>query len=130
MSRVGFYLLLALVSACLDVRAAEGVNTVPQDVFDGMRESFRADKAKGVHARYQFELSGPMGGLWWIEVNNSTSKMGRGKIANPNVTFISSDKDWVALSNGHLSGLWASLTGRLKVRGDQGLARKLDEMFP
>ena len=40
------------------------------------------------------------------------------------------DKDWVAISHDQLSGTWAYLTGRLKVRGDQGLARKLDEIFP
>src|SRR6267143_2767220 len=109
---------------------AETENSVPQDVFDGMRESFRAEKAIGVHARYQFELSGAAGGRWWIEVNNGTFQMGRGKISNPTVTFVTSDKDWVALSNGHLPGVWATLTGRLKIRGDQRLARKLDEMFP
>ncbi|PYK51732.1 MAG: hypothetical protein DME51_02440, partial [Verrucomicrobia bacterium] len=42
----------------------------PQQVFDSMRESFKADKAKGVHARYQWELSGPQGGQWWIDVND------------------------------------------------------------
>jgi len=113
-----------------DLLAAGSENSVPQDVFDGMRESFHAEKAIGVHARYQFELSGPAGGRWWIEVTDGTFKMGRGKISNPNVTFVSSVKDWVALSNGHLPGIWATLTGRLTIRGDQRLARKLDEIFP
>ena len=108
----------------------EKPNSTPQDVFDGMRRSFRADKAKGVHARYQWQLSGPNGGEWWIDVNDGTFKMGRGKIDNPSVTFITSDKDWVAMSNGKLKGTWAYVTGRLKVRGSQSLARKLDEIFP
>src|SRR5438874_4705935 len=77
----------------------ESSSSTPQQVFDGMRQSFQAQKAKGVHARYQWELSGPNGGQWWIDVNNGTFKMGRGKIDNPTVTFITSDKDWVALSN-------------------------------
>jgi putative sterol carrier protein len=122
--------LLIMQLGMSSLSAAEPENSVPQDVFNGMRESFRPEKAIGVHARYQFELSGPAGGRWWIEVNNGTSKMGRGKISNPSVTFITSDKDWVALANGHLAGIWATLTGRLKIRGDQQLARKLDEMFP
>ncbi|PYL51626.1 MAG: hypothetical protein DMF33_10205 [Verrucomicrobia bacterium] len=46
------------------------------------------------------------------------------------VTFIATDKDWVAICHDQLSGTWAYLTGRLKVRGDQGIARKLGEMFP
>jgi putative sterol carrier protein len=105
-------------------------DTVPQQVFEGMRQSFRADKAKGVQARYQFDLSGPHGGEWWIEVRDAKFKMGRGKIADPDVTFIATDNDWVALSNGALAGWWAHLSGRLKIQGSQALARKLDEMFP
>ena len=109
---------------------AEHLDSTPQQVFDGMRQSFQANKAKGVHARYQWELSGPNGGEWWIDVNDGTYKMGKGKIDNPSVTFITSDADWVAMSNGKLKGTWAFLTGRLKVRGSQAVARKLNEIFP
>jgi hypothetical protein len=118
---------------CLDISCAasgSAQNSVPQDVFDGMRQSFRADKAWGVFARYQWELAGLNGGEWWIDVNNGTFRMGRGKIDRPDVTFISSARDWVAISNGKLNGTWAVITGRLKVRGDRRLARKLDEIFP
>ena len=121
---------LLLVKSDPVVAANEPENSTPQQVFDGMRESFRADKAKGVHAKYQWNLSGPDGGDWFIEVNDGTFKMGRGKIDNPTVTFITSDKDWVAMSNGKLKGTWAFMTGRLKVRGSQSTARKLDEIFP
>jgi putative sterol carrier protein len=108
----------------------ESSSSTPQQVFDGMRQSFQTQKAKGVHARYQWELSGPNGGQWWIDVNDGTYKMGKGKIDNPSVTFVTSDKDWVALSNGTLGGKWAYFTGRLKIRGSQSVARKLDEIFP
>ena len=108
----------------------EPSNSTPQQVFDGMRQSFQANKAKGVHARYQWELSGPQGGEWWIDVNDGAYKMGRGKIDHPSVTFVAKDKDWVAVSNGQLGGTWAYMTGRLKIRGDQGLARKLGQIFP
>ena len=110
--------------------AASNVESTPQDVFDAMRGSFQAAKAKGVHARYQWDLSGPHGGEWWIEVNDGTYQMGKGKIPDPNVTFIAKDKDWVAICHDQISGTWAYLTGRLKVRGDQAVARKLGEMFP
>ena len=126
---------LALLSAVLvlsvALRAVAADNsTTPQQVFDGMRESFVAEKAKGVHARYQFTFTGPDGGDWWIEVNDGKYKMARGKIENPDVTMLASDKDWVALSNGTLNGTWAFVTGRLKIRGDRGVAKKLGEVFP
>lgn len=122
--------LLFVLSAGKVAAASGPANQKPQDVFDGMRQSFRADKAKGVHARYQWRLSGPNGGEWWIEVNDGKFKLGRGRIPNPNVTFIASDKTWVALSNNTISGTWAALTGRLKVHGDRNLARKVGEIFP
>ena len=130
-----FYLAIATISAAFGLGAfgatsSEPANSTPQGVFDGMRQSFQAAKAKGVHARYQWELSGPNGGQWWIDVNDGTYKMGKGKIDNPSVTFITSDADWVAMSNGKLKGTWAFLTGRLKVRGSQAVARKLNEIFP
>ena len=110
--------------------SSEHMDSTPQEVFDSMRGSFQPAKAKGVHARYQWDLSGPQGGQWWIDVEDGKYKMGKGKIDNPNVTFVAKDKDWVAVSNHQMGGTWAYLTGRLKIRGDQGLARKLGEIFP
>jgi putative sterol carrier protein len=113
--------IAALWLGTVHAAASEPENATPQDVFDGMRQSFRAEKAKAVYVRYQFNFSGPNGG---------TFKMEKGKIDNPNVIFTASDRDWVALSNGKLGGTWAFLTGRLKIAGDKGLAKKLGEIFP
>ena len=103
-NRIWLPLLVALAFSGV-ARAEE--NSTPQQVFDGMRESFQADKAKGVHAKYQWNLSGPNGGDWWIDVEDGKFTMGKGKIDNPTVTFITSDNDWVAMSNGKLKGTWA-----------------------
>ncbi|HEY7000930.1 MAG TPA: SCP2 sterol-binding domain-containing protein [Candidatus Udaeobacter sp.] len=129
-----FFLIaaLTLLSCVKETTAASGEHTdsTPQEVFDSMRGSFQSAKAKGVHARYQWDLGGPQGGQWWIDVEDGKYKMGKGKIDHPNVTFVAKDKDWVAVSNGQIGGIWAYITGRLKVRGDQALARKLGEIFP
>src|SRR6266496_1598233 len=74
----------------------EPPNSTPQEVFNGMRQSFQADKAKGVHLRYQWQLSGPNGGEWWIEVNDGEFEMGRGKLDKPDVTFVTRDAPHVA----------------------------------
>jgi putative sterol carrier protein len=108
---------------------ADNVNTT-DEVFAEMRKSFRADKARGVHLRYQFRFAEPQAGNWWIVVADGAFTMGKGEIAKADVTFSSSGADWVKLSNGTLSGFRAYLTGRLHVAGSQEQARKLDEMFP
>jgi putative sterol carrier protein len=131
--RLFWPMALVAVMSCLGalvVAAAGHQHSTPQEIFDAMRGSFQPAKAKGVHVGYQWDLSGPNGGEWWIEVNDGNYKMGKGKIPHPNVTFVAKDKDWVAICNDQISGTWAYLTGRLKVRGDQNVARKLGEMFP
>jgi putative sterol carrier protein len=124
-----FFIAVAMCAGAA-ITLADRADSTPQDVFDAMRGGFQPAKAKGVHARYQWDLSGPNGGQWWIDVEDGTYKMGKGTIPNPSVTFIAKDKDWVAICHDQLSGTWAYVTGRLKVRGDQEVARKLGEMFP
>ena len=125
--------LLALAAAALSASAPAGVQpaySTPQQIFDAMRGAFQPQKAAGVHVRYQFQLSGPNGGDWFIEVNDGKCRVARGAVDHADVTFIASAQDWVAISNGKLNGTWAFLLGRLKIHGDQHLARQLDEMFP
>ena len=126
MKTIGIGMLL-MAMTCI---AAGADNKTPQDVFDGMRQSFRPDKAAGAHIKYQWNLHEPQGGDWFIEVNDGRCKIEKGRIDNPDVTFVATGQDWVAISNGKLSGKWAYFTGRLKIRGPQSLARKLDEIFP
>jgi putative sterol carrier protein len=95
-----------------------------------MQNSFRPDRARGQHLRFQFNFSEPQGGKWWIEVVNGMCTMGQGTVARPDVTFVCTGADWVRLSNGTLSGFKAFLTGRLHVNGNQFAAHKLDEIFP
>ena len=129
--RVGYFLIAWLCASTLAIaEALDQPSATPQDVFDSMRAHFHANKAAGMHARYQFEISGPHGGVWAIEVKDGHCQFGKAKITNADVVVTVSDNDWVAISNDKLSGPWAYLTGRLKMRGDRTLARKLDELFP
>jgi putative sterol carrier protein len=121
---------LALAAPCEAQPTSRLQNSTPQQALDKRQDAFQPDKAKGVHASYQWKLSGPNGGEWWLSVNDGTYKMGRGKIDNPNVTFAASDEDWVAMSNKTLNVNWAYLTGRLKIQGSHSLVKELDEIFP
>jgi putative sterol carrier protein len=109
---------------------ADTTPTSPDEVFAKMEHSFRSDRARGQHLRYQFNFSDPQGGKWWIEIKDGTYTMGQGTIEKPDVTFWCTGADWVRLSNGTLGGVQAYFTGRLKVNGNQFTAHKLDEIFP
>lgn len=123
-------LVVALAGIMSSAGARGGEAKTPAAIFTDMKTSFAPAKAKGVWAKYQWNLSGPAGGQWWISVSDGSFTMGTGTIEKPDVTFVASDADWVSLCNGSLGGMRAFLTGRLKVTGNIGLARKLDDMFP
>ncbi len=105
-------------------------NSTPEQALAKRQDAFQGDKAKGVHASYQWELSGPNGGDWWLIVNDGTYTGGRGRIHNANVTFVASDEDWVAMSNKTLNVSLAYLTGRLRIQGSHRLVKELDKIFP
>ena len=122
---------LIMLAATSPTQAAERhPSQHPEEVFEAMRAAFVPEKARGVRAAYQWHLKSPEGGDWYVVVNDGRLRMGRGTVPRPDVVFVCSGRDWVALSNGTLNGVWAYVTGRLKVRGPHHLARKLDEMFP
>jgi len=123
-------LALASPSQAQDLGTGRQHNSTPQQALDKREDAFQGDKAKGVHAIYQWELSGPNGGDWWLIVNDGTYTTGRGKIHNPSVTFVASDEDWVAMSNKTLNVPLAYLTGRLKIQGSHRLVKELDKIFP
>jgi len=123
-------LALASPSQAQDRGTGRQHNSTPQQALDKRQDAFQGDKAKGVHASYQWELSGPNGGNWWLIVNDRNYTIGRGKIHNPSVTFVASDEDWVAMSNKTLNVSLAYLTGRLKIQGSHRLVKELDKIFP
>jgi len=104
--------------------------TSPDEVFAQMQHSFRSDRARGQHLRYQFDFSNPQGGKWWIQISDGSYTMGKGTIDRPDVTLSCTGSDWVQLSNGTLGGFQAFFTGRLKIVGNQFTAHRLDEIFP
>jgi len=138
--RCRIFVPLVLLLASLPLEASRPSNAAPADyqpnptspdeVFAQMQHSFRSDRARGQHLRYQFNFSDPQGGKWWIEIKDGVYTMGKGTIQWPDVTFTCTGADWVRLSVGTLGGFQAVFTGRLHVIGNQFMAHKLDEIFP
>ena len=71
-------------------RRGQQVDSTPQDVFDSMRGSFQPAKAKGVHARYQWDSERTE--RWRMVDRRKRWNLQDGQRENPqsNVTFIAS----------------------------------------
>jgi len=103
--------------------------TTIKEIFDNLGEGFHSDKAEGVDAVFQFDLTGDNGGQYWVKVANKKAEVHEGKNDAPTMTLTVSAEDYIAVVNGELPAMTAFMQGKIKVKGDMGLALKLQAMF-
>ncbi|HLF47859.1 MAG TPA: SCP2 sterol-binding domain-containing protein [Methylomirabilota bacterium] len=100
-----------------------------KETFDLMPSKFRADKATGINATIQYDISGDQGGSWHAVIKDGTCTVNSGPAATPNLTLSMGGQDWLDMIGGKLSGQMAFMSGKLKLKGDMGLAMKVGGLF-
>ena len=100
-----------------------------KETFEAMAGRFRADKAAGTSATIQYDVSGDGGGTWHAVIKDGTCTVSAGAGTNPNLTLQVSVQDWLDMVGGKQSGQMLFMSGKLKVKGDMGLAMKLGSLF-
>ena len=100
-----------------------------RESFDAMPSRFRADKAAGTNATIQYDISGDGGGTWNAVIKDGTCAVTPGAAGSPNLTLQISAQDWLDMLSGKQSGQMLFMSGKLKVKGDMGLAMKLGSLF-
>ncbi len=100
-----------------------------QEIFGDLDEGFHPDKAEGVDAIFQFDLTGDNGGKYWVKVQDKQAEVHEGEHDAPTMVLTAAADDYIAMVNGELAPMMAFMQGRVKVKGDMGLAMKLQAMF-
>ena len=100
-----------------------------QETFEAMPTRFRADKAAGTSAVIQYDVSGAGGGTWHAVIKDGTCAVRTGPATGANLTLQIAAQDWLDMLGGKQSGQMLFMSGKLKVKGDMGLAMKLGSMF-
>ncbi|MCW2960425.1 MAG: dehydrogenase, short-chain alcohol dehydrogenase like protein [Thermoleophilia bacterium] len=98
-------------------------------VFQEMEGKFKADKAAGIDATFQFDITGEDAAQYNAVIKDGAATFTEGVADNPTVTVIAGDQDWIRLVNGQLNPQMAFMTGKIKVKGDLALAMKLGQLF-
>ena len=97
--------------------------------FEGLKASFRPDRAQGVNKTVQFDFTGREAGSWTASVHDGQFEYHAGAVENPSVTVSADSDDWLAILRGELNGVSAFMSGRLKAQGDLNIMMKFQGWF-
>ena len=101
-----------------------------KETFDNMQSKFQPAKAAGVNATIQYDITGDQGGTWHAVIKDGACAVNPGAGTNPNLTLTMSSQDWLDMvDTKKLSGQMAFMSGKLKIKGDMGLAMKVGSLF-
>lgn len=100
-----------------------------KETFDAMAGRFKPDRAQGVKATIQYDITGEGGSTYHVDIADGKCSVKEGAAAAPNLTLTMTAPDWVDMVGGKLNGQMAFMSGKLKIKGDMGLAMKLAGMF-
>jgi len=98
-------------------------------VFENIPGAFQSDKAAGVDVVFQFDISGPGGGFWYITVKGGGCEVIEGSHRTPTTTIKMGDDDFVKLKSGQLNAMSAFTSGKLKVEGDLMKSQLIEKLL-
>jgi len=118
-----------MVQCFLNIKGQRSMATT-REIFEKVERKIkeRSDEFSKLRAVYKFELNGPDGGTWIVDLRKETLGV-RQTEEDAQCTFKSSDVHFVDVFTGKLRPESALLTGKIKMSGDIGLAMKLGQLL-
>jgi len=83
--------------------------------------------ARSANAVYVFDIDGS--GTWTVDLTKEADFVTEGAADNAQCTIAMKEADFVSLWEGKLPGPQAFMMGKLKIKGDMGLAMKLQNFL-
>ena len=112
-------------SAAAPEAPAQNVATI----FETMPDRFVAAAADGVHAVFQYGITGSEGGDWHVTVRDNVCTVAPGQAEQATCTLTMADADFLRLAAGQLPAIEAFTTGKLVIDGDVMKAQLLEQLF-
>lgn len=100
-----------------------------RESFEEMKNRFNPEQAAGTTAVIQYNIKGDGGGSWYFTINDGMCSVAAGSSENPDLTLEMSGNDWLDIVAGKTTGMKLIMFGKLKLKGDTGLAMKMRSMF-
>ena len=130
-----FYSTTEALGAMLEVDSAKGQDEATggpltvSSVFKNLAGAFQQDKAAGVDVIFQFRITAPDEGQWYVAIKEGQCLVEQGIHEKPTTTIIMGSEDFLNLIQGKLNALQAYTTGKLKIQGDLLKAQLIEKLF-
>lgn len=108
------------------------MSLTPKQVFEeqiAKRIKENPSEAEKINAIYQFEISGPNGGTWVVNLTPGAVGVTTGANPSAQCTIAMSDEDFINMLSGKLNPQMAFMSGKLKIKGNMSLAMKLQQVL-
>jgi putative sterol carrier protein len=100
----------------------------PKNFFDTtLPLRFKPEKANGIDAIVQVNITGVEGGSWTVIIKNQKLQIAEGTHLSPTLTLKMNENDFLEMVNGKLSAEKAFFTGKVQFKGNIGIALKLKD---
>src|SRR6267378_1949670 len=106
------------------------VQLSPDQIVEALPKYLIPEKAGSTKATIVFDLSGEHAGKWWVKIHDGAAESGKGDPPeDANLTLQADAADWVKIMTGAMDGTSAFMPGKLKIKGDMGLAIQMQTLF-
>ena len=89
----------------------------------------KPETSKAVNAVYEFNITGDTGGVWTVDLTKEPGEVMAGSTGNAKCVVTCADKDFINIVTGKQNPQMAFMSGKLKIKGDMGLAMKLQKVI-
>ena len=94
-----------------------------------MPSAFKPEKAAGVDAVIQYNLTGEGGSSWWSKIADGACSVQEGTAESPTLTITMVASDYIDMMAGRLDAMAAFMQGKIKAEGDLMLGMRLMSFF-
>ena len=107
-----------------------GTDDTLRNIFEGMRDSFKPEAAKGVNSTVQYDIDTADGlKQWSVEFADGTCTVSEGAANDPRLTIKVGLVDFVRLIFNQVQGPQLFMSGKMKLQGDMMWAMQMQNYF-
>src|SRR3954470_15987539 len=89
----------------------------------------KPETSKAVNSIYEFNITGDNGGVWTVDLTKEPGTVQAGSTGNAKCTVTCASGDFMNIVGGKMNPQMAFMSGKLKIKGDMGLAMKLQKVI-